>query len=80
MVQQIDYLNRARQLPQRQAWFRAVGRVPDDETLHRCLLAYVSDFYLLDTATLPHGTRFLHNAHHGEHRSCDVVSPAAARG
>ena len=26
--------------------------------LHRCLLAYVSDFFLLDTATLPHGTSF----------------------
>jgi acyl-CoA thioesterase-2 len=23
--------------------------------LHRCLLAYVSDFYLLDTALMPHG-------------------------
>jgi acyl-CoA thioesterase-2 len=36
-------------------WFRAVGSVPGDEALHRCLLAYVSDFYLLETATLPHG-------------------------
>jgi len=27
--------------------------------LHRRLLAYVSDFFLLDTATLPHGTSFL---------------------
>ena len=27
--------------------------------LHRRLLAYVSDFFLLDTATLPHGTTFV---------------------
>jgi acyl-CoA thioesterase-2 len=27
--------------------------------LHRRLLAYVSDFFLLDTAMLPHGTQFL---------------------
>ena len=36
-------------------WFRAVDPLPDDEALHRCLLAYVSDFYLLDTALMPHG-------------------------
>ena len=36
-------------------WFRAAGPVPDDEALHRCLLAYVSDYNLLDTALLPHG-------------------------
>jgi len=40
-------------------WFRAVGPLPDDEMLHRRLLAYVSDFFLLDTATLPHGTSLL---------------------
>ena len=39
----------------RQIWFRAVSEVDADETLQRCLLAYVSDFYLLETATLPHG-------------------------
>ena len=48
-------LQLAQAAPARQIWFRAVSRVPDDETLHRCLLAYVSDFYLLETATLPHG-------------------------
>jgi acyl-CoA thioesterase-2 len=36
-------------------WFRAVDKLPDDEALHRCLLAYVSDFHLLDTALKPHG-------------------------
>jgi len=42
--------------PARQVWFRAVGEVPDGERLHRCLLAYVSDYFLLDTSMLPHGT------------------------
>jgi acyl-CoA thioesterase-2 len=41
--------------PLRNTWFRAIGSLPDDEALHRCLLAYVSDFYLLDTALMPHG-------------------------
>jgi acyl-CoA thioesterase II len=59
MVQPIDYLTPRRELPVRQIWFRAVASVPPDEMLHRRLLAYVSDFFLLDTTTLPHGTSFL---------------------
>jgi acyl-CoA thioesterase II len=35
-------------------WIRAVDRLPDDDALHRCLLAYASDFYLMPTATLQH--------------------------
>jgi len=45
--------------PARQVWFRAVAPVGEDQTLQRCLLAYVSDFYLLETATLPHGISHL---------------------
>ena len=41
--------------PQRSFWLRAVAPLPDDEAMHRCLLAYVSDFHLLDTALMPHG-------------------------
>ena len=41
--------------PIRNTWFRAIGALPEDEALHRCLLAYVSDFNLLDTALMPHG-------------------------
>ena len=52
-VQPLSRLSRS--APVRQIWFRAVSSVPDDQTLQRCLLAYVSDFYLLETATLPHG-------------------------
>jgi acyl-CoA thioesterase II len=40
--------------PARQVWFKAVGKLPDDERLHRCLLAYASDFFLLGTSILPH--------------------------
>ena len=61
-VQPIDYISPRRAEPARQVWFRAVGRVPDDEKLHRCLLAYVSDYFLLDTATLPHGGSFPHSS------------------
>jgi acyl-CoA thioesterase-2 len=59
MVRPFEYLQPRREAPAREIWFRAVGRLPDDEMLHRRLLAYVSDFFLLDTATLPHGTSLL---------------------
>ena len=58
-VRPIEYLRPRREAPAREVWFRAVGPLPDDEMLHRRLLAYVSDFFLLDTATLPHGTSLL---------------------
>ncbi|MEA3152256.1 MAG: acyl-CoA thioesterase [Gammaproteobacteria bacterium] len=41
--------------PVKHIWFRTVAPVPDDEAMHRCLLAYVSDYHLLDTALMPHG-------------------------
>lgn len=50
-----NYLNDKKAAPLRHIWFRAVAKLPDDEALHRCLLAYVSDFNLLDTALMPHG-------------------------
>src|SRR5262249_22211041 len=45
--------------PVRQIWMRAVDKLPDDDALHRCLLAYISDYWLLDTTTMPHGSSFL---------------------
>lgn len=48
-----------RRLPPRQEiWFRLCGEVGDAQSLHRTLLAYVSDFHLIGTATLPHGLSF----------------------
>jgi acyl-CoA thioesterase-2 len=45
--------------PVRQIWMRAVDKLPDDDMLHQCLLAYISDYWLLDTTTMPHGSSFL---------------------
>jgi acyl-CoA thioesterase-2 len=50
-----DSLRRDQAPPHKYIWFRAVEKLADDEALHRCLLAYVSDFHLLDTALKPHG-------------------------
>ena len=41
-------------LAERMFWLRAIDRLADDDTLHRCLLAYLCDFQLLSTSVLPH--------------------------
>jgi len=43
------------QPPFKELWFKLHGPLEDDPRLHRALLAYVSDFHLVGTATLPHG-------------------------
>jgi acyl-CoA thioesterase II len=45
--------------PSQNIWIRAVDRLPDDDVLHHCLFAYVSDFHLLGTAVRPHAEAFL---------------------
>lgn len=40
-------------------WIRAVDSLPDSRALHQNLLAYVSDYELLGTSTLPHGLPFV---------------------
>jgi acyl-CoA thioesterase II len=54
-VQAPDQLRREKSAGLKYIWFRAVDKLADEEALHRCLLAYVSDFHLLDTALKPHG-------------------------
>ena len=44
--------------PVKHVWIKAVEALPDDLALHQNLLAYVSDFELLGTSTLPHGLPF----------------------
>jgi acyl-CoA thioesterase-2 len=46
------------QPPVKHVWIRSVDRLPDDLALHQNLLAYVSDFELLATSTLPHALSF----------------------
>jgi acyl-CoA thioesterase II len=45
--------------PQQMCWMKSRDPLPDDHRLHQCVLAYLSDWSLLDTATLPHGVSFL---------------------
>jgi acyl-CoA thioesterase-2 len=57
-VRQLDFLNPEKLEPVKHVWIRAVDALADDPLLHRLLLAYVSDYELLGTATLPHGVSF----------------------
>ena len=41
--------------PEQHIWFKTVEAVPPDPMLHRCLLAYATDFNLIGTALRPHG-------------------------
>lgn len=49
------YLTREPRQPVQHIWMRANGTLPDDPALHQCILAYASDFTLLDTALIAHG-------------------------
>jgi acyl-CoA thioesterase II len=49
------YLSREKKAPSQQIWFRASGRLPEDPAVHQAVLAYASDFTLLDTALIAHG-------------------------
>jgi len=53
-VEPRNLLHPEKRPPQQYVWFRAAEQLPDDPLLHRCLLAYASDFSLLGTVTLPH--------------------------
>jgi acyl-CoA thioesterase-2 len=58
-TQPVDYVNPKPRPPVLQMWFRCMGKLPDDDALHRSLLAYVSDYNLLGAAALPHAVSFL---------------------
>jgi acyl-CoA thioesterase-2 len=49
------YFSREPRKPEQYVWMRATGTLPDNFPLHQCVLAYASDFSLLDTALIAHG-------------------------
>jgi acyl-CoA thioesterase-2 len=57
-VQPVALLSPEKEEPKQIFWFKAVDQLPDDPEIHRSLLAYVSDYQLVATSTLPHGIRF----------------------
>jgi len=57
-VEVIDPLSPRQTAPVSHVWLRSAGPLPDDDRVHRYLLAYTSDFSLLDTALAPHGRSY----------------------
>lgn len=49
------YFSRQSREPVQHVWIKASGPLPDEFRLHQCILAYASDFTLLDTALIAHG-------------------------
>ena len=58
-VDPVNYFNPQKKPPVKYVWFRAAEAVAEDPALHRCLLAYASDFGLLATSMQPHGVTFV---------------------
>lgn len=57
-VEPYDFINPQKSSPLKHVWIKANDALPDDPVLHQVLFAYVSDYELLGTATLPHGVSF----------------------
>jgi acyl-CoA thioesterase-2 len=58
-VRKTDVFNPHPQPPYSDIWFRLTEKIEAPDIMHRALLAYASDFYLVGTATLPHGISFI---------------------
>lgn len=48
------YMKREVRTPVQRIWLKPNGVLPDDPAVHKSLLAYASDFTLLDTALIAH--------------------------
>ena len=58
-VSPVDLMHPEPAPPQQQCWMKTRESLPDDQRLHQCVLAYLSDWTLLDTAVRPHGISYL---------------------
>ncbi len=55
-VQKVDVFSPRPRQPFSNIWFRLNDKIDVPDQMHRALMAYASDFHLVGTATLPHGT------------------------
>ena len=49
------YTSRQPRIAEQAIWLKAAGSLPDVPSIHQAVLAYASDFTLLDTALIAHG-------------------------
>jgi acyl-CoA thioesterase II len=57
-IEPYDFFDPKPRSPYQNCWMRARDALPEDLRLHQCVLAYLSDWSLLDTALMPHGVSF----------------------
>ena len=58
-VDPVDLLNPEPAQATQRCWMRCGEALPDDPRIHQCVLAYLSDWSLLDTASRPHAVSFM---------------------
>ena len=58
-VDPLDLLNPAATEPEQICWMKTREQLPGDQRLHQCVLAYLSDWSLLDTAARPHAISYI---------------------
>ncbi|MEM7099177.1 MAG: acyl-CoA thioesterase II [Pseudomonadota bacterium] len=59
-VDPLDFITPPAAPPHQMCWMRASESLPDNPRLHQCVLAYLSDWSLLDTSTRPHAISYVH--------------------
>jgi acyl-CoA thioesterase-2 len=57
-IDPVDLFDPEPHKPQQMCWMRTSDTLSDDPRLHQCVLAYLSDWTLLDTSLLPHAISF----------------------
>ena len=57
-VEPLDLMNPQKTDPTQRCWMRCGETLPDDPRLHQCVLAYLSDWSLLDTLPAPMASAF----------------------
>ncbi|MFP6834605.1 MAG: acyl-CoA thioesterase II [Pseudomonadales bacterium] len=57
-----DIFQPEKRAPFQMCWMKSRDPLPDNLRLHQCVLAYLSDWSLSDTATLPHAVSFMQDS------------------
>jgi len=60
-LQIIDPTSPEKSKPETGYWMRSKGKLDDDLVIHQTMLAYLSDYFLMGTALLPHGVTFFNS-------------------
>lgn len=60
-LQHVDPVSPEKYVPESGLWMRSKGPLGEDPIIHQTMLAYLSDYFLMGTALLPHGVSILDN-------------------